>query len=286
MKTNKALLVVATGALSVWSCQKNDSSDASLDTMGKVESIDLAASIDEVDGLLDETLFYANSFIDFNGTVSKGDHSDRSGFFSMCTTFTKETTDNTTTLTISFDPECTDRNGNTLSGSATLSWTHTETSGERSVTFADFTVNGYVVNGTKSFTYTTSNANGNPEMASNFDLTIITESGSISKIGSKSVEVTAGSDTDTYLDDEITITGAWTYTAADDSVMSMNISTPLVKPAECNYIASGVKEYSNAGETSVLDYGDGTCDTLATLTQPDGTVTEITLHRGRKDRGH
>ncbi|MCJ7467812.1 MAG: hypothetical protein MUO53_14105 [Maribacter sp.] len=286
MKTNKVLAALVATALSVWSCQKNDANDSSLGTMSTAESVDLAASIDDVDGYLDETIFYASNFIDFNGTVGKGDHHDRSGFFSSCTTFVMETVDNTTTVTIGFEPDCTDRNGNTLSGTATLSWTRTDTSRERSVTFADFTVNGYVVNGTKSFSYTNSNDNGNREMSSNVDITIVTDSGTISKVGTKLVEVTAGSDTDICLDDEITTTGSSTYTAADGTVMSMTIITPLVRPAECRYIASGIKEYTNAGETSTLDYGDGTCDDQATLTEPDGTLTEITLHRGRHGRGH
>jgi hypothetical protein len=286
MKTSKILLVAASGALTVWSCQKNDTDDSSLEAMGKVESVDLVASIDEVDGLLDETIFYANNFIDFNSPASKGDHHDRSGFFSSCTTFAKETLDNTTTLTIGFEPDCTDRNGNALSGTATVSWTRTDTSGDRSVTFADFTVNGYVVNGTKSFSYTSSNANGNPEMSGNVDITIVTDSGTISKVGTKVVEVTAGSDTDTYTDDEITTTGSSTFTAADGSVMSMTITTPLVKPAECRYIASGIKEYTKDDVTSTLNYGDGTCDDQATLTIGSEDPIEITFHRGRHGRGH
>jgi hypothetical protein len=286
MKTSKILLVAAIGALTAWSCQKNDTNDSSLEAMSKVESVNLVASIDEVDGLLDETIFYANNFIDFNSPAGKGDHHDRSGFFASCTTFTKETLENTTTLTIGFELDCTDRNGNALSGTATVSWTSTDTSGERSVTFADFTVNGYVVNGTKSFSYTSSNANGNPEMSSNVDITILTDSGTISKVGTKLVEVTAGSDTDTYVDDEITTMGSSTYTAADGSVMSMTITMPLVKPAECEYIALGVKEYSKNDLTATLNYGDGTCDDQATLTVGNNDPIEITLHRGRHGRGH
>ncbi len=286
MKTSKVLLAFTAIALTAWSCQKSDpKEDLGPDQNGTVQAVDLASSIDEVDGILDENLFYASNFLDFNSTTGKGGD-DRSGFFTSCVTFTKETVEGHTTITIGFEPNCTDRNGNALSGTATLSWSKTDTSGERSVTFSDFTVNGYVVNGSKTFSFTHANANGNREMSSAVDISVLTDAGSMTKVGSKLIEITTGGDTDSCLDDEVTTTGSFTYTAADGMVMSMTIDPALVKPAECKFIASGVKTYAIDGAVSTLDYGDGTCDEVATLTEADGTITEIALRKGRKGRGH
>jgi|TARA_B110000967_G_C18510917_1_gene376290 hypothetical protein len=44
----------------------------------------------------------------------------------------------------------------------------------------------------------------------------------------------------------------------------MKIILPFVKPEGCGYIAFGVKEISKSGELSTLNYGDGTCDAIAT----------------------
>lgn len=286
MKTSKVLLVVTVIAITAWSCQKSDSKEPlAADQNGTVKAVDLAASIDEVDGILDENLFYAINFLDFNGITGKGGD-DRSGFFSSCVTFTMETLDGTTTITIGFEPDCTDRNGNVFSGTATFSWTKTDTSGERSVSFTDFAVNGYVVNGSKTFSFASINANGNPEMSSTVDISVLTDAGTITKVGSKLIQITAGGDTDSSMDDEVTTTGSFTYTGADGMVLSMTIDPALVKPAECKYIASGVKAYTLDGTVSTLDYGDGSCDEVATLTEADGTMTEITLRKGRRDRGH
>lgn len=286
MKSIRILSVIASASLLIWSCQK-DGDHLNVEEQDITTSVELAASVDEVDGLLEESTFYANSYLDYNGPTSKGkDCHDRSGFFPECTTLEAETVENTITITIAFTEGCTDRHGNALSGTITLVKTSMEGSGEASITFTDLTINGYVVNGTKSFSYTSANENGNPEMSGTIDITVETEAGSISKVGNKTVEVTAGGDTDTYEDDEITITGSATYTGKEGNVFSMEITSPLVKPAGCKYIAEGIKQFERAGSISTLDYGDGTCDKVAILTKADGTVIEISLRRGKKVAGH
>ena len=65
---------------------------------------------------------------------------------------------------------------------------------------------------------------------------------------------------------------------------SMTITTPLIKSAGCFFITQGVQEISPAGKsTRVIDYGDGTCDDIATVTV-DGESKEITIGSLRKKR--
>ncbi len=52
------------------------------------------------------------------------------------------------------------------------------------------------------------------------------------------------------------------------------IVKPLVKTTNCNYIVEGTIEYWNGGEwVATVDYGDGTCDDLATKTWAGGSKT-------------
>ncbi len=262
------------------SCDKENSQAASEQQLSVSESVALEASVEAVDKVLDENILYSGVFLGYDALAGKGD-AHHFGFFPDCVILQTETTENTITVTLSFQEGCEDRNGNALSGTLTIVKSLTDSSLERSINFEDFTVNGYVVNGTKTFSYTAANDNGNPQMAGTVDISVETESGTISRQGNSLVEITAGGETDTCLDDEITRTGSYTYTDASGATFSLEITTPLVKPAECRYIAMGIKTYTTEEGTATLDYGDGTCDNLALLTDMDGTATEIELHRGR-----
>ena len=51
---------------------------------------------------------------------------------------------------------------------------------------------------------------------------------------------------------------------------------PLVKAATCDYIVSGIIKYYDAATgdwLATVDFGDGTCDDIATKTTPDGSST-------------
>tara|TARA_R110002051_G_scaffold65839_3_gene119488 strand:- start:49 stop:912 length:864 start_codon:yes stop_codon:yes gene_type:complete len=286
MKKLKFYAANAVIVMTVWSCQKGDSSESQMSELSVSESVEVVASVDEVEELIDQNIFYADSFLDFSGLTGKGDYHDRSGFFTTCSNFEVVTLENSVTVTISFDEGCTDCYGNEVSGTITLMRAKENDTYNSSITFSDLTINGYVINGAKTYTRVLENSNGNPEITGTVDITVVTDSGIITKTGNKSVEVTAGNDTDSYLDDEITITGSSTYTSADGVVISAEITTPLVKLAECKYISQGVKEFTNDGTVSVLDYGDGACDNIAIITDSDGVVIEIELRRGRKNKHH
>tara|TARA_R110002167_G_scaffold134051_7_gene319401 strand:- start:20694 stop:21548 length:855 start_codon:yes stop_codon:yes gene_type:complete len=280
MKSTKILFVIAAATLTLWSCEKGQDIPNE-ENMSVAASVELSASVDEVEGLMEEIIFYAVNFIEIDGLAGKGCH-DRSGFFPECATLEAETVEDTITINIGFAEGCTDRHGNALSGTITLVKTGNKESGNATITFTDLTINGYVVNGTKSLAYTKDNANGNPEMSGMVDISVMTEAGTISKEGNRMIEVTAGGDTETYEDDEVTITGSFTYTGVNGGVFTIVIDPALVKPAGCKYIAQGVKTFNRDGMIATLDYGDGTCDKVATLTDAEGVVTEINIRHGRR----
>jgi len=47
----------------------------------------------------------------------------------------------------------------------------------------------------------------------------------------------------------------------------------------CKFIVSGIIEYTKGELTSSLNFGNGSCDDIAVLTDSDGVETEITLKR-------
>lgn len=270
-------------------CEKDS---MNTDDLGLLEGDSIAAEaiIEETESVLDDIVMYSESAFGVESTTSKSstskdsgfDKRGRSGFFKECADIVIEETDSTITKTISFTGECEDRNGNIISGTITKVKTISDDNKEKTVTIDSLSINGYIVNGTKTYTYVASNQNGNPEMTGAVDISVETENGTKTKVGSRTVEITAGGDTDTWQDDEKTITGSFVYTNANEETFSVEITTALVKAAGCRYIGSGIKTYTKNQETTVLDYGDGTCDKVATKTAPDGTVTEVRLGKKRK----
>ncbi len=296
MKKNKFMVAMATAALTLFfiSCNDNEPvNDDSLVASSSSEIVALDASVEAVESVADAYSIYAMGSLEFESTDVSSESSsaktspgkrckDRSGFFPDCTEFAEETVDETTTTTISFPEDCVDRNGDVISGTITIVKSISDTDKTRTVTFNDFTVNGHVINGTKTHEYTATNGDGYPQMSGSIDISVETDDGTVTKVGTRLVVITSGGDTDTHSDDEKTITGSHTFTDAEGNTKVVEITTPLVKPAACKYIAQGIKTYTENGETSSLDYGDGTCDNIATLTEADGTVTEIELKRKRR----
>lgn len=287
MRKLKSLLFLS--VIGFVACEKDNTNADDLGLL-QGDSISTEAVIEETESVLDDIVMYSESAFGVENVSSKSSSDKnaeinkhgRSGFFKDCAEITIEETDNTTTKTITFTGECEDRNGNIITGTITKVKSVLDDSKEKTVTIDDLSINGYVVNGTKTYMYIASNQNGNPEMNGSVDISVETEDGTKTKVGSRTVEITAGGDTDTWQDDEKTITGSFIYTNANEDTFSAEITTALVKPAECRYIVSGIKAYTKNQETTVLDYGDGTCDNIATKTTADGTVTEIRLGKKRK----
>lgn len=61
------------------------------------------------------------------------------------------------------------------------------------------------------------------------------------------------------------------------------ITNPLVKIDDCDFIVSGTIEFQQNGETiAVIDYGDGECDDIATVTK-EGKTFDISLKKEYKE---
>lgn len=278
MKNVKILLAL----LSLGFVACNNEGESVNDNLAVSESINSEIVVEDVESVLDNVSMYSDisfgvSALSKTSTLSKDGHHGESEYFKDCVDITVELVDETLTTTFVFNGACEDHDGNVITGTITKVRSLSDAGKERTITFQDLTINGYVVNGTQTFSYVSSNANGNPEFTSTIDMSIVTNEGTISKVGTKTVEITAGGDTYSCFDDEKTITGSSTFTNASGATFTVEITTPLVKPVECRFIASGVKTYTASEGTITVDYGDGTCDNIATKTDAEGTVTEITL---------
>jgi hypothetical protein len=81
------------------------------------------------------------------------------------------------------------------------------------------------------------------------------------------------------MDDAFMIAGTTTGVTRTGKGFKKTITEPLHVSRDCRWIRQGIVSIAIRGESeAILDYGDGTCDNIATITR-DGTTREIKLRR-------
>ena len=86
----------------------------------------------------------------------------------------------------------------------------------------------------------------------------------------------------------IEVTGFSNGTLADGTAISSEIIEPLVRIYQqgCfKYFVSGIRQIIKGDEPEItIDYGDGTCDNLVTVTK-DGVSKEVEIKRHNQENG-
>jgi hypothetical protein len=251
-----------------------------------IEIIDAEAA-----NLKSATLGYSNG----KGHIHHGNHfgpcdsvrgNAQNNRLGECVTVTREIFDEVKTVTIDFgEVNCLCNDGRERRGKIIMvhEGQYYDSLVFITVTFEDFYVDDNQILGEKTISKSI-NADGNRESAIiiSGSMVFADGSGTITYESEKVRTIVEGSDTRTKRDDVTETTGSSSCVLADGTESSMTILSPLVRINEVGcmmYIVKGIREISVQGASSLtIDYGDGTCDNLATVTQ-DGVSTEIELKR-------
>lgn len=283
----KAILLSAIVSLLAWSCRDATSDSATTtDTSASIAASASTVAISADDIQTDVTQVIYSSFYSSSSLTAKGGHKDRD--FWGClngATVTKDTLDGVTTITIDYGDGITDNHGRTKAGQIIVVTSGAVSTNDLSttVTFSDFSIDDNVMNGSYSFTVTL-DSDGNPVMTRTEDIsiTLADGSGTVTRSGTFTRTMTEGYDTPTDVTDDVWMeTGSATMTDSTGTY-SVTITSPIVFSVSCGYKISGTIEFDNNDSVYTLDYGDGTCDNEATITDPDGVVTTITLKTHKK----
>lgn len=206
-----------------------------------------------------------------------------------CATVDRDTVDQI--ITIDFGDGCEGRRGRVRSGKIIVTYDgDRRTVGSfRSVTFEDFFVDSTQVEGTRTKTVTAVDAEN---LSITVDLTVT--GGKLTfgdgTFATREAQKTRVWQFDAEGDHVTTVTGSASGVNREGLDYSMQITEELVFNRSCGRAGifvpvSGVKMFSVGESTAIIDYGDGECDNLATVTQ-DGVTEEIELEvRGRRRRG-
>lgn len=87
---------------------------------------------------------------------------------------------------------------------------------------------------------------------------------------------TSGNNTSKEIIDNVfSTTGTSTVTNAAGVTKTANITTALEKKVACDHINKGTVKIQGPGHYAVIDYGDSTCDRLATILIDGGNPVTI-----------
>lgn len=253
-----AATIILTNTFSA--CSKKESSDKNTNDQPTAITLTTASSISE--SLYDDV---------FNQVSFEAENNNVSGRMATgCATVTLSPADLNTfpkAMTIDFGTGCT-VNSVTRKGKliATLSGKLRNPGTVVSVSFENYSVNDYKLEGTFSITNNTSN--------DILSFTTQTTNGKLTypngvlytHSGSHTYTQTAGGTTTTFLDDSWSVTGSGTTKSSLNESLTVTIKTPLVKTISCGAVVSGVEDFQYNNISGNLNFGEGTCDRQATLT--------------------
>ena len=221
-----------------------------------------------------------NNIIEQDDIIERFAAKGESSTSGICATREVEKTDSGRTVMLDFGDGCTGDNGKEYSGKIKIVYTRTRAGYSKEITFDSFTINGNVFTGGKSIKWVKENGNKNPESTITKDVTITLTGGEVlTRKGTRIREKTAGILTKRRGDDVYAISGSWESVNRNGVVRTALVKTNLTRKYVCKYVVSGVIEVSKDGVKATIDFGDGSCDNKAMVTDANGDTKEISLGR-------
>jgi hypothetical protein len=190
-------------------------------------------------------------------------------FFPNCTTITLTTNGNSGTIVLDFGTACELNNGAVVSGKINMAFGPI-IGGTRTIdyTFENFTYNSNGVTGGGTILREIANDNGNPQSTVNESITVSFPNTDVTatRNGLRIAEWTEGVGSGTWVDNVYEISGNWETTFTNGFSRSGEVTQVLVRKLSCLYIVSGRLVVEQQSLTGEFNWGDGTCDNLATFT--------------------
>jgi len=265
MKSNllkAGVLLFAVSSFLFTSCSENDDSQDVNDT-----SVELTAEDSRQAAIAQETSDGVYDIVE-SAYVEQEEEARNTSFFSDCVIITVSSENGITFVTLDFGLGCQLNNGNVLSGKINITYGPVQ-NGTRTInySFENFTFNGKGVEGGATIFRERNNAAGNPQSTVNKDIVVSFPSGlTVDVSATREFEWIEGVGTGTWVDNAYLVTGNRTVNASTGFTQYGIITDALRREATCPFFVSGAVEISRNAGMGILDFGDGTCDNLATLT--------------------
>ena len=176
------------------------------------------------------------------------------------------------TITLNYGERTELANGRIISGIIEIVQTgpRRENGSTRTVTFEAFSVDAIGVAGTSVKTFLIDDLK--VDIVRDLTFTLEDET-TIDRDAERTRTWVEGLDTPlNHLDDVFEITGFVNCEDSDGDVYRRDITNPLIKKGGCRFIVAGEVSLSKNGiEFATINYGDGECDKIATMTTAEGS---------------
>jgi hypothetical protein len=272
MQTKKILTFTAVAATLVFSaCKKDNSNNGILDEFETTFEMSSDQAIaynltEDASDVFNEAA--ADNNLMGGRTTGELDETTTQGLLGCATTTVTPQNGFPKTIVIDFGNGCTSPNGITRKGkiSVVLSDSLRKPNSTSVMTFDNYFVNGFKKEGT--ITWTNTSTPGTRSWQRKVENGKITApSGKFwLHSGTKNVTQTAGIATPNILiDDVFSITGSHSVTNTAGKTRNSTILEALQKKTACENIDKGKVKVQGPNHFAVIDFGDGACDRLATI---------------------
>tara|TARA_Y100000768_G_C23944289_1_gene666762 strand:+ start:381 stop:1235 length:855 start_codon:yes stop_codon:yes gene_type:complete len=188
------------------------------------------------------------------------------------------------TIEVDFGSGCTGMDGRYRTGNLTIVATgrYRTPGSSYTVTSSNYTVDGYLIQGTKTVTNTGYNSNNYLVYTIDMDGYITKPDSTVISYSSDRIRKwVAGINTNLYThgvsgrtDDVYWITGDASGQSSNGTSYTADITDQLVIELDCQYITSGTLEIQpNSAAVRTIDWGNGNCDNQATVSVNGYTAT-------------
>lgn len=273
MKTKNLVLIFALGAFALVSCKKDN--DDQIDP-----EVATTFQLSEDQAISESIADDANALF-LEAAINAGLVGARTSATSSCANVHVTTGNWPKTITIDFGSGCTSNDGITRKGKIIIVLSDSvHIPGTTAVmTFDQYHVENFKVEGTITWT-NTSTQNGVSWTREIDNGKVTAPNGNYYWLheGIKYVSQVAGVTTPyNILDDVYSVTGNHTVTNPDGKSRTAEVIEALEKKVICHNVSKGKIKLQGPNHYAIVDYGDGTCDRVATISIDGNTPRTILL---------
>ncbi len=205
-------------------------------------------------------------------TFKNGGSNSENIILSACATIWRDTIATTREVIVDFGTvNCVGADGRSRRGKIILTYTgaYKATGSVKTISFDNYYVNDNKVEGNKTITNQGKNAQGDIVYSINVagSITLANNFGIIVYNSTRQRIFIEGVNTIELIDDVYLITGTSSGSSRNGDLYNVTIKTPLRRELNCKNFVSGSIEYiAKNRRMRLLDFGNGVCDSLATVT--------------------
>ena len=274
MKRLKMIFALSLSLIAFNSCQKNEISTTVDEILLSQQETQADEALADIDLLVDEA-------IDLNAGQLKSATLESSIFLGECPVVTIDKTASPQVMTIDFGTSCTGKDGKIRSGKIIVTSTSFKTfPSVRTKAFDNFIVDGKKIEGTVVKTISKDQENNirTAQLQEDITITFPNAEGSAKRVANLTRQYQRNALTNRD-DNQIVSWGTVEFARISGVTVTKTIQaeSPLVFSVACHHIVSGIVLISTSNNHSwKIDYGNGECDNIATITI-NGKTKEIRI---------